>query len=141
MNRVKMAIIDFLSNWQICFEVSCADLKLKLKANWILYIFCYKQASHTTCVKKGTYVELSSKSGSPKAVLDHDGLISGSFGRAGSFFTSHRKAVLVQDDVRSGTVLQNWQSRGQLLPHRKIKYPVDFDGELKIGDVRYDDMT
>ena len=24
---------------------------------------------------------------------------------------------------------------------RQIKYPVDFDDELKIGDVRYDDMT
>ena len=23
----------------------------------------------------------------------------------------------------------------------KKKYPVDFDDELKIGDVRYDDMT
>ena len=28
-----------------------------------------------------------------------------------------------------------------VLPHRQIKYPVDFDDELKIGDVRYDDMT
>ena len=28
-----------------------------------------------------------------------------------------------------------------LLPHRQIKYPVDFDDELKIGDVRYDKMT
>ena len=28
-----------------------------------------------------------------------------------------------------------------LLPHRQIKYPVNFDDELKIGDVRYDDMT
>ena len=28
-----------------------------------------------------------------------------------------------------------------VLPHRKIKYPVDFDDELKIGDVRYDKMT
>ena len=28
-----------------------------------------------------------------------------------------------------------------LLPHRHIKYPVNFDDELKIGDVRYDDMT
>ena len=24
---------------------------------------------------------------------------------------------------------------------RQIKYPVDFDGELKIEDVRYDNMT
>ena len=29
----------------------------------------------------------------------------------------------------------------QILPHRQIKYPVDFDDELKIGDVRYDKMT
>ena len=29
----------------------------------------------------------------------------------------------------------------KLLPHRQIKYPVDFDDELKIGDVRCDDMT
>ena len=28
-----------------------------------------------------------------------------------------------------------------LLPHRQIKYPVDFDDELEIGDVRYDKMT
>ena len=28
-----------------------------------------------------------------------------------------------------------------LLKYRQIKYPVDFDNELKIGDVRYDDMT
>ena len=28
-----------------------------------------------------------------------------------------------------------------LLPHRQIKYPVDFDDELKVGDVRYDNMT
>ena len=28
-----------------------------------------------------------------------------------------------------------------VLPHRQIKYPVDFDDELKIGDVRYDKMT
>ena len=28
-----------------------------------------------------------------------------------------------------------------VFPHRQIKYPVDFDEELKIGDVRYDDMT
>ena len=28
-----------------------------------------------------------------------------------------------------------------VLPHRQIKYPVDFDDELKIGDGRYDDMT
>ena len=28
-----------------------------------------------------------------------------------------------------------------LLPHRQIKYSVDFDDELKIGDVRYDKMT
>ena len=28
-----------------------------------------------------------------------------------------------------------------ILPPRQIKYPVDFDEELKIGDVRYDDMT
>ena len=28
-----------------------------------------------------------------------------------------------------------------VLPHRQIKYPVDFDDELQIGDVRYDDMT
>ena len=28
-----------------------------------------------------------------------------------------------------------------LLPHRQIKYPVDFDDELKIGDVRYDKIT
>ena len=28
-----------------------------------------------------------------------------------------------------------------LLPHWQIKYPVDFDDELKIGDVRYDKMT
>ena len=28
-----------------------------------------------------------------------------------------------------------------LVPPRQIKYPVDFDDELKIGDVRYDDMT
>ena len=28
-----------------------------------------------------------------------------------------------------------------ILPHRQIKYPVDFDDELKIGDVRYDNMT
>ena len=27
-----------------------------------------------------------------------------------------------------------------LLPYKK-KYPVDFDDELKIGDVRYDNMT
>ena len=27
-----------------------------------------------------------------------------------------------------------------LLPPRQIKYPVDFDGELKIGEVRYDNM-
>ena len=28
-----------------------------------------------------------------------------------------------------------------LLPPFQKKYPVDFDDELKIGDVRYDDMT
>ena len=28
-----------------------------------------------------------------------------------------------------------------VLPHRQMKYPVDFDDELKIGDVRYDKMT
>ena len=28
-----------------------------------------------------------------------------------------------------------------ILPHRQIKYPVDFDDELKIGDVRYDKIT
>ena len=28
-----------------------------------------------------------------------------------------------------------------VLPHRQIKYLVDFDDELKIGDVRYDKMT
>ena len=28
-----------------------------------------------------------------------------------------------------------------VLPHKQIKYPVDFDDELKIGDVRYDKMT
>ena len=28
-----------------------------------------------------------------------------------------------------------------LLPHRQIKYPIDFDDELKIADGRYDDMT
>ena len=28
-----------------------------------------------------------------------------------------------------------------VLPPRQIKYLVDFDGELKIGDVRYDNMT
>ena len=28
-----------------------------------------------------------------------------------------------------------------VLPPRQIKYPVDFDGELKIGEVRYDNMT
>ena len=28
-----------------------------------------------------------------------------------------------------------------VLPHRQIKYPVDSDDELKIGDVRYDKMT
>ena len=29
----------------------------------------------------------------------------------------------------------------ELLPHRQIKYPVDFDDELKIGDVRYKHLT
>ena len=29
----------------------------------------------------------------------------------------------------------------QLLPRRQKKNPVDFDDELKIGDVRYDNMT
>ena len=33
------------------------------------------------------------------------------------------------------------QDSYKLLPHRQIKYPVDFDDELKIGDVRYNDMT
>ena len=28
-----------------------------------------------------------------------------------------------------------------LTPLLKKKYPVDFDDELKIGDVRYDDIT
>ena len=28
-----------------------------------------------------------------------------------------------------------------ILPHRQIKYPVDFDDESKIGDVRYDNLT
>ena len=28
-----------------------------------------------------------------------------------------------------------------ILPHRQIKYPVDFDDELKIRDIRYDDIT
>ena len=28
-----------------------------------------------------------------------------------------------------------------VLPPFQKKYPVDFDDELKIGDVRYDDMT
>ena len=28
-----------------------------------------------------------------------------------------------------------------ILPPRQKKYPVDFDGESKIGDVRYDNMT
>ena len=28
-----------------------------------------------------------------------------------------------------------------LLPRRQKKNPVDFDDELKIGDVRYDNMT
>ena len=28
-----------------------------------------------------------------------------------------------------------------LLPPQQIKYPVDFDDKLKIGDVRYDFMT
>ena len=27
------------------------------------------------------------------------------------------------------------------LPRRQKNYPVDFDNELKIGEVRYDDMT
>ena len=31
--------------------------------------------------------------------------------------------------------------KSYILPHRQIKYPVDFDDELKIGDVRYDKMT
>ena len=30
---------------------------------------------------------------------------------------------------------------GILLPRRQKKNPVDFDDELKIGDVRYDNMT
>ena len=29
----------------------------------------------------------------------------------------------------------------KLTPLQKKKYPVDFDDGLKIGDVRYDDMT
>ena len=29
----------------------------------------------------------------------------------------------------------------KVLPHRQIKYPVDFDDELKIRDVRHDKMT
>ena len=28
-----------------------------------------------------------------------------------------------------------------LLLYKKKKYPVDFDDELKIGDIRYDNMT
>ena len=28
----------------------------------------------------------------------------------------------------------------KVLPHQQIKYPVDFNDELKIGDVRYDKM-
>ena len=31
--------------------------------------------------------------------------------------------------------------RNYLLPPRQIKYPVDIDVELKIGDVRYENMT
>ena len=32
-------------------------------------------------------------------------------------------------------------SQDKILSPLQIKYPVDFDGELKIGDVRYKNMT
>ena len=38
-------------------------------------------------------------------------------------------------------VLHNLSDGEEVLPPFQKKYPVDFDDELKIGDVRYDDMT
>ena len=44
-------------------------------------------------------------------------------------------------DFQEYDFCSNKNSSTIVLPHRQIKYPVDFDDELKIGDVRYDKMT
>ena len=49
---------------------------------------------------------------------------------------AHRKQIVINN------ILKSYNSEEKiLLPPFQKKYPVDFDDELKIGDVRYDDMT
>ena len=48
------------------------------------------------------------------------------------------KTNLIQMSIGSFT-LPTWKY--MLIPPRQINYPVDFDDELKIGDVKYDNMT
>ena len=51
------------------------------------------------------------------------------------------ESELSGDCIGEGFFQEETSEDDEILPHRQIKYPVDFDDELKIGDVKYDKMT
>ena len=58
-------------------------------------------------------------------------------------FNDHR-LLLLESRTMTFDIITYWFPpfhKEYLLPPFQKKYPVDFDDELKIGDVRYDDMT
>ena len=61
--------------------------------------------------------------------------------RCSCYYNELKEATRFKDSC-SNLICKLWKKRQySVLPHRQIKYPVDFDDELKIGDVRYDKMT
>ena len=49
--------------------------------------------------------------------------------------------ALVSDWLLKKPINLSWNQVKYVLPRRQKKNPVDFDDELKIEDVRYDNMT